>query len=250
MAEAGCVTAERPREPQGSVSVARGAGAGLGPGPGGCRPRAARRRGWPQTMCQKQRGRASEREPRGASRLRLAGWGGVPPPRRGRRSSARAFGWPRPPPAAERAAPVSWVPRSRGLVPASRSRSPLARPSLPPRRREPFPARRRRSGRPWRAGQPRPVPRRRHRACRRRALAGGREREKGQRASPARAPPKAAQRPPLLPRSVGGGRRGRRGRVLAVGALLRREAPCRRRAVPRGAATWLILPVAYACLKD
>lgn len=207
--------------------------------------------------------RVSEREPRGASRLRWAGWvGGRPPAASGPPQQCARFWWPRPPSAAERAAPVSWVPRSRGLVPASRSRSPLARPSLPPRRREPFPARRRRSvGRPWRAGQPRPagaaaaaaaprVPPSGSRGCvwaREKEKRGSeRERERARRAR--RRKLRSGRR--SFPGRSGGGRRGRRGRALAVGALPRREAPCRRRAVPRGAATWLILPVAYACLKD
>lgn len=206
--------------------------------------------------------RVSEREPRGASRLRWAGWvGGRPPAASGPPQQCARFWWPRPPSAAERAAPVSWVPRSRGLVPASRSRSPLARPSLPPRRREPFPARRRRSvGRPAVEGGSAPAGR-----CRggggaaraavglSRVCVGERERKKGQRAreraSPARAPPKAAQRPPLLPRSVGGRPAGPPG----SGARGGRPSPPRGAVPASGGAPgrgYLVDPASSICLSQ
>lgn len=81
--------AERPREPQGSVSVARGAGAGVGPGPGGCRPRAASRRGWQAMRKAREKRERESRAVRPASGLqRRVGGPSHPPPRRVRAAAA------------------------------------------------------------------------------------------------------------------------------------------------------------------
>lgn len=244
------------------MSVARGAGAGLGPGPGGCRPRAARRRGWPQTMCQKQRGRASERE-RAARRVPPpVGWlgGGASPRRVGAAAAVCAL--------LVAASPVRCGARRPGVVGApvagararlevafssSTSVAPAAAAGAVPGASPPI-------GRPAVEGGSAPAGR-----CRggggaaraavglSRVCVGERERKKGQRAreraSPARAPPKAAQRPPLLPRSVGGRPAGPPG----SGARGGRPSPPRGAVPASGGAPgrgYLVDPASSICLSQ
>lgn len=216
------------------ASVRGPAGAGREQQAGGGGKRCGKREGEQESE------RAARRVP--ASGLRNGERGGASPRRVGAAAAVCAlFGGRVPRPLRSAPPPVCGCP-GRGLVPASRSRSPLARPSLPPRRREPSsPARRRRSAaeggsapaaaaaRPARA---RAVRLRRERSPER-AAAKKKKLRSGRRSFPARGRPAGA---------AGVGRSARPSPPRGVGPASG--------GAPRGAATWLILPVAYACLKD